>query len=293
MVLVVGSTGLLGNEICRQLSQKNIPVRALVRAGSDAAKVANLKSLGCELAQGDLKDPASLARACQGLDAVISTASCTFSRQDGDSIQTVDLEGQLNLVEAAQKAGVGQFIFISFPDSGEYQNPLSDAKRTVEQRLQDSGMNYVSLQANYFMEIWLSPALGFDYINRAARILGDGNGKLSPISFTDVAKLAVACLGNPAAKNRIIPIGGPDNLNMLETVQLFEKVSGDKFAVDMIPKAALEQQKANAGNPLEESFAGLMLVFAKGLPMDMAKTAQEFGVSLTKVEDYARIVLGK
>ncbi len=293
MVLVVGSTGVLGSEICRQLTQKNIPVRALVRATSDAAKVAHLESLKCELVEGDLKDPDSLARACEGVEAVISTASSTFSRQEGDSIQTVDQEGQLNLVDAAQKAGVGQFVFISFPDSEEYPTPLNEAKRGVEQRLRDSGMNFVSLQANYFMEIWLSPALGFDYPNRAARILGDGNGKSSPISFVDVAKMAVAALGHADAKNQLIPIGGPDTLSMQEVVQLFEKISGDAFAVDMVPEAALEQQKASADNPLADSFAGLMLIFAKGLPMDMAETAQTFGVSLTTVEDYAHAVLGK
>lgn len=293
MILVVGSTGLLGNEICRQLSQKNIPVKALIRSSSDAGKVDQLKSMGCELVEGDLKDPDSLARACEGVEVVISTASSTFSRQEGDSIQTVDREGQLSLVDAAQKAGVAQFIFISFPDSVEYPNPLNEAKRAVEQRLQDSGMNYVSLQANYFMEIWLSPALGFDYPNRAVRVLGDGNGKSSPISYMDVARLAVACVGHPAAQKQIIPLGGPDTLNMLETIQLFEKISGDKFAVDLVPQAALEHQKANAGNPLEESFAGLMLVFAEGLPMDMTETARTFGVSLTSVEDYAHIALDK
>lgn len=293
MILVVGSTGLLGSEICRQLTQKKLPVRALVRATSDEAKVAQLKSLGCELAEGDLKDPDSLAKACEGVETVISTASSTFSRQEGDSIQTVDLEGQLNLVDAARKAGAAQFIFISFPDAGEYSNPLNEAKRAVEKRLQDSGMNYVSLQANYFMEIWMSPGLGFDFPNRAARLLGDGNGKSSPISYVDVAKLAVASIGHPAAENRIIPVGGPDLLSMREAVQLFEKISGDSFAVDLVPQAALEQQKAAAGNPLEDSFAGLMLVFAKGLPMDTAAFAYELGVSMTSVEDYANQVLGK
>lgn len=293
MVLVVGSTGMLGSEICRQLIQKSIPVRALIRSTSDAAKVAQLKSLGCEIVEGDLKTPGTLARACQGVEAVISTASSTFSRQEGDSIQTVDLEGQLHLVDAAQKAGVRQFILISFPDTAGYPNPLNDAKRAAERRLQESGMNYVSLQANYFMEIWLSPALGFDYPNHTVRMLGDGTAKQNPISFTDVAKIAVACLGHPAAQNKIIPIGGPDNLSMQEIIQLFEDISGDKFAVDTVPQAALEQQKANAGSPLEASFAGLMLAFARGLSMDTRQTAAQFGVTLSSVADYAKRVLGK
>jgi uncharacterized protein YbjT (DUF2867 family) len=293
MVLVVGSTGLLGGEICQQLADKKIPVKALVRKTADEAKVAHLKGLGCTLAEGDLKDPASLAEACQGVKAVISTASSTFSRQDGDSIQTVDLEGQLNLVNAAQAAGVEQFILISFPDTEGYDNPLNDAKRAVEQRLQESGMNYISIQANYFMEIWLSPALGFDFGNQAVRIYGEGQKALNFVSYLDVAKIAVACLDNPAAKDKIISFGGPAALSPLEVVQLFEQISGTEYAKEFIPQEGLEHQYASTEDPMGKSFSSLILVLARGLPMEMEETSSTFGLTLNSVEDYARRVLGK
>ena len=54
MILVVGSTGLLGSGICRSLSEKGLPFKALVRETSDPGKVANLKSLGAQLVKGDL-----------------------------------------------------------------------------------------------------------------------------------------------------------------------------------------------------------------------------------------------
>ena len=59
MNLVVGATGFLGSEICRQLLAQGQRVRALVRATSDPAKKAALESFGAELVEGDLKDPAS------------------------------------------------------------------------------------------------------------------------------------------------------------------------------------------------------------------------------------------
>lgn len=101
MILVVGSTGLLGNEVCRQAREKGHEGKALVRTTSDSGKVEQLKSLGCQIVEGDLKLKPSLTGACQGVKALISTASSTFSRQEGDSIATVDHQGQLNLVEAA------------------------------------------------------------------------------------------------------------------------------------------------------------------------------------------------
>ncbi len=106
MILVIGATGLLGGEICRRLATAGKRIRALVRPTASETRVQNLKALGATIAPGDLKNRASLDAACQGVDAVITTASITFSRQPGDSIQTVDLEGQLRLVDAAKAAGV-------------------------------------------------------------------------------------------------------------------------------------------------------------------------------------------
>lgn len=128
--LVIGGTGLLGQDICRQLTATGRAVRALVRRTSDHARRTELQRLGVELIEGDLKDPASLARACAGAQSVISTASSTFSRQPGDSIESVDQQGQLVVVEAASKAGVDHFVLISFRDNPEIQYPLTAARRT-------------------------------------------------------------------------------------------------------------------------------------------------------------------
>jgi uncharacterized protein YbjT (DUF2867 family) len=175
-VLVAGATGFLGSEICRQLILKNKKVKGLVRATSDANKVAQLKALGIETIEGDLKDKVSLENALHGVSAIISTVSSTLSRQEGDSIQTVDDEGQINLIDAAVKAGVNQFVYISFCELGSC--PLQTAKRKVEKHLSESGLNYTVLQPTYFMEVWLSPVLGFDYPNAKATIYGEGKNKI-------------------------------------------------------------------------------------------------------------------
>src|SRR5689334_6072457 len=74
MILVVGATGLLGGEICQQLAAAGHSVRALVRPTANESRVENLRRLGAELVTGDLKDPASLDKACAGADVVITTA---------------------------------------------------------------------------------------------------------------------------------------------------------------------------------------------------------------------------
>ncbi len=288
MILIVGSTGLLGSEICRQLAEQHTPFRAMVRSDSAPEKVATLRALGAEIVVGDLKYPASLAAACRGVEKVISTASCTFSIREGDSIETVDHQGQLHLVEAAKNAGVKQFIFTSFRD--DQTSPLVAAKQAVESALADSGMTWTSLQANYFMEIWLSPALGFNYPAGQARIYGSGDNLLSWVSYKDVARFAVAALDVPFAENKSVPIGGPAALSPQQVVEIFEKATGQAFVVEYVPKEALQQQKDGATNPLEASFAALMLKYAAGDSMDMSETAQHLAGNLTSVEDYAAAV---
>src|SRR5208282_1913893 len=104
------------------------------------------------------KDRSTLDVACSGVQTVVSTASSTLSRQAGDTIETVDRDGELNLMEAAKAAGVQHFIFVSFPPFAE-DFPLNRAKRAVEERLKGSGMAYTILWPTFFDEVWLSPAI--------------------------------------------------------------------------------------------------------------------------------------
>jgi uncharacterized protein YbjT (DUF2867 family) len=281
MNLIVGATGILGSEICRLLAEKRQPVRALVRSTSNPDKVAQLKALKAEVVIGDLKDRRSLDAACRGVTAVVSTASSTLSRQEGDSIESVDREGQVNLVDAAEAAGVKHFVLISFP-SVDIDFPLQRAKRAVEGRLQRSGMSFTVLQPTFFTEVWLSPALGFDPKNAKAQIYGSGSHKISWISFQDVAKFAVAALDPSLAPNAIIKLGGPEALSPLEAVRLAEQVVGRPIEVQHVPEEALRAQHSAATDSLQQSFAGLMLYYASGDVIEMAGTLRTFSIQPLK-----------
>lgn len=275
MNLIVGATGLLGGEICRLLIEQGKPVRALVRKTSNLDKVADLARLGADVVQGDLKDRASVEAACRGVSAVVSTASSTLSRQEGDSIESVDRQGQLTLIDAAEGAGVDHLVLISFPHV-DVEFPLQSAKRAVEDRLRRGRTRYTILQPTFFTEVWLSPALGFDLANATAQIYGGGHHKISWISFQDVARFAVAALQNPRADGVPIKLGGPDALSPLEVVRLAEQAAGKTLVVQHVPEQALRAQYHAAVDPLQQSFAALMLYYAGGDTIDMTDTLHAF-----------------
>jgi uncharacterized protein YbjT (DUF2867 family) len=289
MILVVGATGLLGTRICERLRAERQAVRALVRKTSNPDKVNALKSLGCELTTGDLKQSLQIEAACKGISALISTASSTLSRQPGDSIENVDLQGQLALVNAARSAGIRRFVFVSFRDDPSVQYPLTQAKRSVERAIED--LDFTSIQASWFMEVWLSPALGFDYNNGKARIYGSGLKSISWVSYRDVAEFCIAPVLRSVAGRSVLAVGGPEPLTPLEVVKIFEEESGRSFEVETIPEATLRQQFESANDSLEKSFAGLMLQYSHGDAIDMRTPLELVPVRLTSVRKYARVAL--
>ena len=293
MTLVVGATGLLGTEICRRLASAGRPFKAMVRATCDPAKKDVLKQLGGGLVEADLKDRASLDRACEGTTAVITTPTAILSQQPGDTFDTVDLHGQIQLIDAARAAKIGHYIFVSI--SGNLlkhgDNPLLDAKRAVENHLQQSGLAYSILRPTFFMEIWLSPHLVFDFANAKATIYGSGQNKTSYISLQNVADFAVESLSNPAARNAVIELGSPEAFSQLEVVRMFEEIIGRTFEKQFVSEEALRARKAAATNPAEQTFADLTLAAARGDTIDMGEIFGNFSIRSRSVCDYAKVVM--
>jgi len=289
MILVIGSTGMVGSEVCRLLVSKNVQVRALVRTTSDNSKRDKLNVSGVQLFEGDLRDKSTFPEMLEGITTVITTvSSMPFSYVPGQNdITKVDEEGVINLIDAAKMAGVKHFIYTSFSKNLDFDFPIRNAKRKVEKYLQNSGINYTILRPGYFMELWLSPAVGFDAMNGKVNICGTGTNPVAYISYKDVAKFAVESISSPTAKNAVLELGGPENLSQLDAVKIFEDVLQKKIEVGHIPVEALQSQLDGAEDPMQKSFTALMLCVANGDFIDMTETLKKFPIRLTSVKEFA------
>lgn len=108
-VLITGATGKVGSRLSRRLAQRGDEVRALVR---DPNKAAELRDARIELSTGDLLDPASLATAVSGIDAVVHCAAF-FRGATPEQAHAVNDLGTQHLASAARAASVKRFVFTS------------------------------------------------------------------------------------------------------------------------------------------------------------------------------------
>jgi uncharacterized protein YbjT (DUF2867 family) len=286
-ILVVGATGFVGGEIARKLAEQDHKVAGLVRGGSAHPKANSLLSAGIEIVAGDLCSPETLVHAVKNSETVVCTATSMPSATD-NGLQKVDHDGTLALIEVAERQGVKKFVYVSYSGNICEESPLETAKRECEHRLLASGMEAVILRPSYFMEMWLSPALGFDPANGSARIYGSGNAKVSYISALNVADFGVvATLRQYGEKNAILEMGGSEPLSQLEAVRIFEEALNRKCKVDHVPTESLQTQHQSS-DPLQKTFGALTLAYSKGDVVEGAVAiARQHGVVLRSVAEYA------
>jgi len=109
--LVTGATGFVGSAVVRRLLREDHHVRALVRAGADRR---NLQGLEVEVVEGDLTDAASLARICDGCDALFHLAAdYRLWAPRPQELYRTNVEGTRALLDAAQRAGVPRVVYTS------------------------------------------------------------------------------------------------------------------------------------------------------------------------------------
>jgi uncharacterized protein YbjT (DUF2867 family) len=287
MILVVGGTGDLGARVVRQLLNQDHPVRCLVRTGSDAAV---LRSLGVEIAQGDLTDAASLAAACAGVDVVVLTATAIGRRLSGErvSIRDVDELGGCSLVEAAEHAGVQRFVYVSFPGAhAAMGTPLERAKVAVEQRLQSSAMRSVILRSDAFQEIQLAPVGRFDLAHAKVAIIGRGDCKRRWIATQDVAALTAALALEPDPPD-VLEVGGPEAISKNELLKVAERVTGRRVKRQRMPRSVARL----AVRVLSKRNDALASAFGAGLHQDLVEAwwddtpLRERGIVATSASDF-------
>ena len=138
-VLVTGATGFIGGNLARELWRLGYEVRALVRPGSNQLTI---EGTGILPVEGDILDRPSIERAVKGCEAVFHVAAAyTFWSRDPSKVYKTNVEGTVNVLQAASKAGVSRTVYTSTVGTiGIPKNGLGT---------EDTALDPKSLRSNY------------------------------------------------------------------------------------------------------------------------------------------------
>jgi divinyl chlorophyllide a 8-vinyl-reductase len=214
-ILLLGATGTIGRATARALAQRGHQVVSFVRpragVGGRLSPTESARLLvGASVRIGNVSDPASLARdgfRGERFDAVVSClASRTGAAEDAWAI---DHRAHVTALEAAQKAGVPQFVLLSAICVQKPLLPFQHAKLAFEERLAKSGLAYSIVRPTAFFKS-LSGQVERVKQGRPFLVFGDGRRTAcKPISDGDLAAYLADCLDDPSRRNCVLPIGGP------------------------------------------------------------------------------------
>ncbi len=229
-ILVVGATGHLGGLVVKHLLKEEYSVRALVRPQTDATDLINK---GVEIVRGDLTRRESLVNAIIGVDALITTAIGYAGRQKGDTLTSVDDQGNRNLIDVAKELGLKRFVFTSILTADQAKNvPHFYQKKLIEDYLEESGIPFVSIRPGGFLDSLISSS---DLTNGRIRAMVNSNAQASTILAEDVASCLVKALKGDNLLGHKIEIGCDRPVSLNEITMIINEFSSKDVKLQSMP----------------------------------------------------------
>ncbi|ROM94636.1 SDR family oxidoreductase [Pseudomonas brassicacearum] len=315
---VTGATGLLGNNLVRELVADGYEVKALVRSRAKGEQ--QFKDLqGVRLVVGDMADVDAFAASMQGCDTVFHTAAFFRDNYKGGShweeLERINVTGTQRLLEHAYATGVRRFIHTSSiavldgapgtsidetclrneADADDYYRSKILADRVVLSFLED----HPDLDACMVLPGWMwgpadiGPTSSGQLLNDVVRnkLPGLVPGSFSVVDARDVALAQIAAAQHGRRGERYLAAGR--HMTMAELVPLLGKIAGVKTPLRQLPLSLLhalaftqELYARLTGKPilLSKATVRLMVREAGRTHFNPQKSEQELGLRFRPVE---------
>lgn len=220
MILVIGGTGRLGRLVVDDLVTRD-EVRVLARrATASAARMPR----SVQLVDGDVRDPATVAAAAQGVSCIVIASHGVESRER-DGLKAVDELGSRAVGAAARRAECG-IVLMSMVGAGPHAAmPLARTKWAAENEIRESGAPWTIVRATAFAQTWamiLTESAG-----RSGRpgIIGAGETVHRFIDARDVASVVARAATDLSLRGRTLQLCGPDELTVSQLAVLVKQAN--------------------------------------------------------------------
>lgn len=219
-ILITGAAGYLGNQTAKKLVAMGRPVRALVRTRAKASLRLGDIADRIDIVEGDVTKPASLAPAMRDVSAVIHYVAIAMEK-GGQTYESVNYQGTVNVLKAAKAAGVQRFINMSQNGArADLPYRFLASKGRAQEFVAASDMQWTALR----------PSAIFgpqdEFFNTFARLLklspavfpliGGGKAEFQPVSVHDVVEAVIRCLDDDSTIGAELALGGPEVLSLGE-----------------------------------------------------------------------------
>jgi len=225
-VVLAGAFGKLGTDILIELCRQGHEVVALDLVTKELE--------GCNFTAKaiDVTKPETLAGTMDGAETVISTVGLTGTSATITNYD-IDLNGNVNLLEEAKKAGVKNFVYISVIKAESAPDvPMLHAKYLFEEELKKSGLNYVIHRpTGYFYDI---AKVFMPMIEKGeVTLLGKKDVSANVIDTPDFAEFIVAHMTD---EKKMYNIGGKETYTYEELANLFFAAAGKDPVIKRAPE---------------------------------------------------------
>jgi uncharacterized protein YbjT (DUF2867 family) len=227
-VLVAGSTGFVGRQLCPALLAAGHEVLAMTRRPMEYSGAG-------EPIRGDVAEPASLAGALRGCDA----AYYLVHRLGEKNFARADAEAATAFGVAAGEARVGRIIYLG--GLGDTNDDLSEhlrSRRDVESLLGEGGVAVTVLRAGIIVgDGGISWEMTRQLVEHLPAMITPRwvHTKTQPIAVADVVRYLVGVLETPETAGRVYDIGGPEVLEYLQMLRRVAAIEGRPLLVLPVP----------------------------------------------------------
>ncbi len=225
-VLVTGGTGVVGQAAVTELARRGNDVRLLSR---NADEDAGQWKQGVEAWPASVGDAESVRGSAEGCDVVLHAAGIVSESPPESTFSSVNIQGTVNMLREAERAGVGLFIYVSSLGADGGESDYHKSKHAAEEHVRNFGGNWIVLRPGNVYgpgDEVVSLLLKMFRTLPAIPVINGGDDKFQPLWVDDLAMAIAATVERTDLNGRTLDLAGTEQTSTNDLIERFTRITG-------------------------------------------------------------------